>query len=126
MNNLEKNRNDFDTNGNKRGNAPDSNLYVRNSPLKRFSSQNLQDMTNDFNLLNKNLECSDFITRLVGLVLIIKDFEFYDKDSKYKSIVKFDLPLSPTYYKEKSDKRTYTQNTFPSWFSSELKEESNN
>jgi len=118
LNNLEKNQNDNDSN------SPMTKLRI---PTKQSCSDlnNISDMTNDFNLLNKNLEYSDFITRLIGLVLIIKDYDIYDKDNKYKTILKFELPLSPTYYEEKSDKRTYSQNKFPAWLSKELKEESN-
>jgi len=78
-------------------------------------------MTNDFNLLNKNLEYSDFITRLIGLVLIIKDYDYYDRDNKYKIMLNSDYLLPLEYYTEKPEKKTYSQKKFPSWLSSELK-----
>jgi len=128
---------DGNINGNNKENIPHSNSVnnlikpddkaydPKMNNLRSSDIINMNDLENDFKIIKQTIEYSDFVTRLVGLVLIIKDFDFYDKDPKYKKILASELPLHLTYYEEKSEKKSYTQNKFPSWLSKELKEESN-
>jgi hypothetical protein len=109
-NNLEKNKND--------------DIEKQRNPHFSESDINITDMFESFNLLNKNLEYSDFVTRLIGLVLIIKDFDIYDRDQQYKLLINLPVPFARQYYVEKSDVRSYTQSKFPSWLSKELRGES--
>ena len=97
----------------------------KHSKLRQDSFGELEDMTNEFNLLNKNLEYSDFVTRLIGIVLAIKENDIYEVESKYKTLLNMKIPLSNLYYEEKTQKVTYTQKDFPSWLSNELKQDSN-
>lgn len=81
----------------------------------KSSSVSLIDITDTFDILNKEMQSNDFFTRLIAINLSIEEDKAYDFDMDFSKKMKSFLPWEDHYYKGKSKFEIYSQINFPEW-----------
>lgn len=82
----------------------------------KFSNTNLMDMTDTFEIMNKEMQSNDFFTRLIAINLSIEEDKSYDFDVSYSKKMKAFLPWEDEYYNGKSKFQIFSAKNMPDWF----------
>ena len=98
-----------------RRNDLESTLINGKKPLTKVSNNNLTDMTDTFDIMNKEMQSNDFFTRLIAINLSIEEDKSYDFDVNFSKKMKAFLPWEDTYYNGKSKFQIFTNKNFPEW-----------
>jgi hypothetical protein len=115
-------------------NAPNVMMKMDNSGNTTFNNQqrpielnvlekehkeikNLRFMADTFDVLNKEMECNDFIARMVALNLAIDEDRKYGFDPKNDELFKTFLPWMDNHYTAKSEfvSYNYPEKDLPEW-----------
>lgn len=80
-----------------------------------LSNKTLTEITDTFDIMNKEMQANDFFTRLIAMNLSIEEDKSYDSDPSFTKKMKTFLPWDDEYYNGKSKFQLYTNNNFPSW-----------
>lgn len=81
----------------------------------KFSTGNIIDITETFDVLNKEMQSNDFFTRLIAINLSIEEDKNYDFDVNFSKKMKSFLPWEDEFYSGKSQFQIYTSKNFPEW-----------
>lgn len=80
-----------------------------------LSNKTLTEITDTFDIMNKEMQANDFFTRLIAMNLSIEEDKCYDSDPSFTKKMKSFLPWDEEYYNGKSKFQLYTNNNFPAW-----------
>lgn len=121
--NLSKNlTNDFNinpanpiSNDSYRRNDLENSIKNGKKPFSKISNNNLTDLTDTFDIMNKEMQSNDFFTRLIAINLSIEEDKSYDFDVNYSKKMKAFLPWEDIYYNGKSKFQIFSGKNMPEW-----------
>jgi len=93
----------------------EKSLNKSKKPFCRVSNNTLADMTDTFEIMNKEMQSNDFFTRLIAINLSIEEDKSLDFDVGFSKKMKAFLPWEDEYYNGKSKFQIYSSKNFPDW-----------
>ena len=110
----ESNFNDFDTHNKYFESQKRSNLLNNKQNMKN-STRSITDITETFDMMNKQMQTNDFFIRLIAINLSIEEDKDFDSDTSFNKNMKAFLPWEDEYYSGKSKFNLYTNENIPEW-----------
>lgn len=99
----------------RRNDLESSTIKNGKKTFSKISTNNLTDMTDTFEIMNKEMQSNDFFTRLIAINLSIEEDKSYEFDVNFTKKMKAFLPWEETYYNGKSKFQIFTSNNCPDW-----------
>ncbi len=87
----------------------------KNFKRRVSTASGIHDLTDTFDILNREMQSNDFFTRLIAINLSIEEDKCYDFDVSFSKNMKAFLPWEDTYYHGKSKLQVYSSKNFPDW-----------
>jgi hypothetical protein len=84
-------------------------------PFARISNNTLTDMSDTFEIMNKEMQSNDFFTRLIAVNLAIEEDKSYDFDVNFAKKMKAFLPWEDYFYNGKSKFQIFSGKNVPEW-----------